>query len=558
MASTIEVKTLKDIQEELKKANIQYARVKEQSEKLNEKFTPAVLAGMQDQKMAAQIQGAQQELMKSVKAMADSLKNREADREIAIGAGRIVGPGDGLTDKIATYLESGFYTALTKFFGVDFRAEFFRRFDDFKTGLKKVGEGFKNLGKALGLGKAKDLATGIFDFLKNALILGFSVVGFASFLQGWSNAEKFFGENPDFGERLSSALAKVLKNFGIIEDEAATAVQINQKVKEIQGIVNREIAAMKQTAEAIGPELSKSFEGLKTAIVGAQRGEPGTLIGGLSDLATGIFNITKELIFGESLLGNIAGIIIMFKVFKAMIAVGTAVGTIGAGILTSIAAAGGLAAVTASVGLMAGIIGAVVGIVAAFGAHDDAVKRSQQMFDQSNKTFGDKLLSYAVYVDEIIRQAGNAIVEALTLGFITGEDMDRYNRITGQFLSDAFDAIVDWFSSTISSLTGGFFNEENIAKRKAEQQAAKIARQRKIIDIDESGTINSYDELNKAISLNEDMDYMERTRARLASNQARDQGIGFQQFIQNSSNPTFNNIVTSFGPTPGGSTQSLL
>ena len=65
MADTIQVKTLKDIQEELKKANIQYARVKEQSEKLNEKFTPAVLAGMQDQKMAAQIQGAQQELMKS-------------------------------------------------------------------------------------------------------------------------------------------------------------------------------------------------------------------------------------------------------------------------------------------------------------------------------------------------------------------------------------------------------------------------------------------------------------------------------------------------------------
>lgn len=558
MADTIQVKTLKDIQEELKKANIQYARVKEQSEKLNEKFTPAVLSGMQDQKMASQIQGAQQELMKSVQAMADSLKQREADREIAVGAGRIVGPGDGLTDKIATYLESGFYTALTKFFGVDFRAEFFRRFDDFKTGLKKVGEGFKNLGKALGLGKAKDLASGIFDFLKNALILGFSVVGFASFLQGWSNAEKFFGENPDFGERLSSALAKVLKNFGIIEDEAGTAIQINQKVKEIQAIVNKEITAMKQTAKAIGPELSRSFEGLKEAIVGAQRGEPGTMIGGLSDLATGIFNITKELIFGESLLGNIAGIIIMFKVFKAMIAAATAVGTIGSGILTSIAAAGGLAAIAASVGLMAGVIGAVVGIVAAFGAHEDAVKRSQQMFDQSNKTFGDKLLSYAVYVDEIIRQAGNAIVEALTLGFITGEDMDRYNRITGQFLSDAFDAIVDWFSSTISSLTGGFFKEENVAKRKAEQQAAKIARQRKIIDIDESGTINSYDELNKAISLNEDMDYMERTRARLASNQARDQGVGFQQFIQNSSNPTFNNIVTSFGPTPGGSSQSLL
>ena len=63
MADTIQVKTLKDIQEELKKANIQYARVKEQSEKLNEKFTPAVLSGMQDQKMASQIQGAQQELM---------------------------------------------------------------------------------------------------------------------------------------------------------------------------------------------------------------------------------------------------------------------------------------------------------------------------------------------------------------------------------------------------------------------------------------------------------------------------------------------------------------
>ena len=43
-----EIRTLKAIQEELKELNIQYSRARNQSEKLNEKFTPAVLAGMSE------------------------------------------------------------------------------------------------------------------------------------------------------------------------------------------------------------------------------------------------------------------------------------------------------------------------------------------------------------------------------------------------------------------------------------------------------------------------------------------------------------------------------
>lgn len=553
MADPIEVKTLKDILQELKDTNIQYSRVKEQSEKLNEKFTPNVLRGMQNVELRNQIIGAQQDLARSVQALADKMKAGEAAATIAEGAGNIAPVGE---NKIGVYVRDGLYDALTKFLGVDYRAELFRRFADIKTGFAKIGTGFKDLGKALGLGKAKDLATGIFDFLKNALILGFSVVGFASFLQGWNDAEKWFGDNPDFGERISSALAKVLKNFGFIEDEGSTALKINDKVKEIQKIVSDEVEAMKKVAKEITPEISKSFQGLKMAIMGAQRGEPGTLIGGLTTLADGIFGITKELIFGESLLGNIAGIIIMFKVFKAFIAVAGAVKTIGAGVLTALGAVGGLAGFTAVGGALlvaTGIVSAIVGIFAGIAAHDDAVKRAKDAFEQSDKSFASKLLSYATYVDEIVRQAGNAIVEGLTGGYITGEDMDRYNKITNEYIKKVYDKI----AGIVGDAFNGFLNFIGLGDP---DEMAKAAEKKKIaqIDIDKSGTINSYDELNQAIALNEEMSYGERTRARLASEKARAEGMGFQQFIQTSNNPVYNNIVTSFGTNAGSSNEVVL
>ena len=94
MADPIEVKTLKDILQELKDTNIQYSRVKEQSEKLNEKFTPNVLRGMQNVELRNQIIGAQQDLARSVQALADKMKAGEAAATIAEGAGNIAPVGE--------------------------------------------------------------------------------------------------------------------------------------------------------------------------------------------------------------------------------------------------------------------------------------------------------------------------------------------------------------------------------------------------------------------------------------------------------------------------------
>ena len=246
----------------------------------------------------------------------------------------------------------------------------------------------------------------------------------------------------------------------------------------------------------------------------------------------------------------------MFKVFKAFIAVAGAVKTIGAGVLTALGAVGGLAGFTAVGGALlvaTGIVSAIVGIFAGIAAHDDAAKRAKDAFEQSDKSFASKLLSYATYVDEIVRQAGNAIVEGLTGGYITGEDMDRYNKITNEYIKKVYDKI----AGIVGDAFNGFLNFIGLGDP---DEMAKAAEKKKIaqIDIDKSGTINSYDELNQAIALNEEMSYGERTRARLASEKARAEGMGFQQFIQTSNNPVYNNIVTSFGTNAGSSNEVVL
>jgi hypothetical protein len=545
-----EIRALKDIQAELKQLNIQYARTKDQSEKLNEKFTPSVLASMTDVGAKNQITSTQQELAKSVQALSDKMALRETEKEMAKSVGNIAPVGDST---IGIRIKDGFYDALTKFLGVDYRAESFKRLADIKTGISKVGQGFKDLGKALGLGKAKDLATGIFDFLKNALILGFSVVGLVKFLEGWRTAEKWFGENPDFGNRLSSALAKVLKSFGLIEDEEATAKKINEKVNDIKSFIDKEVEGLKKSSKGIFAGIGTGFEGVKNIVGGAQDGDPGTLLGGLKQLGDGIFQTTKELILSDSILANIAGIVIAFKVFKTMVAAGAAVKTIGAGILASFTALGGAAGIS----LLAGVFAAGLGIWGAMEGFDENLKARKEEYEKSEKTLLDKFAFGFKLVDQMVVDAANKIVETITFGAITGKDLDRWNKIT----NDALGKVIDAAGNYILEAIEGFFDLFDANKREQNLNARKIeaaAKLRASIDQDSSGTINSYSELSKAIMTNKDMSYGERARANRAMLDQKDQGVGYNQFINSTSNPTYNNIVSAFSTSAGASSSATL
>lgn len=544
-----EIRTLKAIQEELKELNIQYSRARSQSEKLNEKFTPAVLQGMSAEKRN-QISGKQQELIKSVQALADKMDMRETEKDMAKGIGNISPVGEM---SLGVKIKEGFYEALTKFLGVDYRAELFRRFSDLKTGISKIGEGFKQLGSALGLGKAKDLATGIFDFLKNALILGFSVVGLVKFLEGWRTAEKWFGENPDFGNRLSSALAKVLKSFGIIENEEATARKINEKVKEIKSFIDKEVEGLKKSSEGIFAGIGTGFEGVKDIVGGAQDGDPKTLLGGLKKLGDGIFDVTKELILSDSILANIAGIVIAFKVFSTMVAAGAAVKTIGAGILASFAALGGAAGIS----LLAGVFAAGLGIWGAMEGFDENLKARKAEYEASEKTILDKIYFGFKLLDQAFVDAANKIVETITFGKVTGEDLARWNKMTDEYLGRLVDAIGNFVQESIASFFS-MFDADDRAVRLTQNALEAEQKRRAKIDIDKSGTVNSYDELGIALIKSNDLSYGEARRAEVAMRKAQESGQSYNQFIQSTSNPVYNNIVSAFSTSAGASSSATI
>ena len=544
-----EIRTLKAIQEELKELNIQYSRARSQSEKLNEKFTPAVLAGMSAEKRN-QISGKQQELIKSVQALADKMDMRETEKDMAKGIGNISPVGEM---SLGVKIKEGFYEALTKFLGVDYRAELFRRFSDLKTGISKIGEGFKQLGSALGLGKAKDLATGIFDFLKNALILGFSVVGLVKFLEGWRTAEKWFGANPDFGQRLSSGLAKVLKSFGMIENEENTARKINEKVTDIKRFIDREAEGLKKSSKGIFAGIGTGFQGLKDVIGGAQDGSPTTLLGGLKQLGDGIFKITQELIFSDSIIANIAGIVLVVKILKVAASAAAAVKTIGAGLLATFAALGGAAGLS----LLAGVIGLGLGVFGAFKGFDKNLEARKAEYEASEKTVLDKIYFGFKLLDQAFVDAANMIVETITFGKVTGEDLDRWNKMTNEYLGQLVDAIGNFVQDSIASFFS-IFDADDRAARKAAQALEAEQRRRAKIDIDKSGTVNSYDELGVALMKSKDLSYGEAARARVAMEKAQESGQSYSQFIQNTSNPVYNNIVSAFATSAGASSNATI
>ena len=54
------------------------------------------------------------------------------------------------------------------------------------------------------------------------------------------------------------------------------------------------------------------------------------------------------------------------------------------------------------------------------------------------------------------------------------------------------------------------------------------------------------------------MSYGERARANRAMLDQRDEGVGYNQFIQSNNNPVYNNIVSAFSTSAGASKSATI
>ena len=110
-----------------------------------------------------------------------------------------------------------FVEALQSFLGVDFMEKFQRIAD----GVKSVGDNIVGKLDSMVVSPVKGLLDGFFDAVKLGIALIGGVIGLQAFLDGWQNAERWFGSNADWGDRIAAGMASIVQTFLGLEDEQA-------------------------------------------------------------------------------------------------------------------------------------------------------------------------------------------------------------------------------------------------------------------------------------------------------------------------------------------------
>lgn len=201
-------------------------------------------------------------------------------------------------------IAAAFGKSLKQFFGRDFK-------EDFKKGLKKVGDGIKKLtGKlkdfaAGGLDKVKDVFGRLKDLAVEALLLLGTVIGFQAFLKGWEKASEWFGANADIGDRISAGLATILQSFLGLSDEQTKKIAI----------------VFAKVADKIEEFVGGIFGGVKEIIFGLFEGDKSKIYGGLQKiidsfakvLFDGMEALFKMLGFDQEQIDRIIAPLIEFK-----------------------------------------------------------------------------------------------------------------------------------------------------------------------------------------------------------------------------------------------------
>ncbi len=565
-----EIKTLGEIKKALQEANDKAKEANAYLQRADKKFTPAQIAAMSSgqQKALADLKsGVQNDL----KAQTDAIDKLNIEKSI----------------------QEGFFNSLSKFLGVDFVSETFRRLEKVSQGFGEIKKGFQDLGKALGLNKVAKAAGGFWDFLKKLLAVGLVTIGFIKFLEGWNKADEIFGKAAGFGERLSAGLATVIGSFmGLTDGE------INTLAKDINGTVQAIMTFLKTEFDALTTALKAAWPGIKETFNGFVKLLEGDFIGGIKDISGGITNIGTELWNSESMLAKavvvLAGIKLLGAVTSFVGAIGpifTALSTIGSGIGTIFTALGGKAAFAAAMAAIGPALGSILiplglalAVVALLKSGFDGISAGMDEFDKT----GDFSQAFSVGLGGFVK----SLLNILTLGLLSDETLQSVQDNIAKFLDPIFEGIAGLFKSIWSWVKDAWddvtFNikdflgmelsqserikkaekdiaeaETNLAEKqmadmnyapnrrylkgaqdqlsKAQSKLANLAN-RNVADnkILQSG-VSSYDGYLNAVMNNQELTQGQRTEEMRQANLARNKGQSFQNF--QTSQITQNNAI---------------
>ena len=565
-----EIKTLGEIKKALQEANDKAERANDYLDRADKKFTSAQIAAMST---------GQQKALREIKVDVRDELNKQTDAITKLN--------------LEKQIESGFFASITKFLGIDFVAETFKRLDKVGEGFGQIKKGFQDLGKALGLNKAAKAVGGFWDFLKKLLAVGLATIGFIKFLEGWNKADEIFGKAAGFGERLSAGLATVIGSFmGFTDGE------INTLAKDINVTVSGILKFLKTEFDALTTALRAAWPGIKETFSGFVKLLEGDFIGGIKSFSTGVTSIGTELWNSESMLAKAVVVLAGLKIAGAALSfvgaikpIFTALSTIGSGIGTIFTAIGGKAAFAAAMSALPGILSgmlvplaAIAGLFIAAKAGFDGVSAGMEEFDKS----GDLSKALSVGIGGFVK----SLLNILTFGLLSDETLTKVQENISKFLDPIFEGIAGLFNSIWNWIKDKWddvtFNikdflgmelsqqerlrkaDEDIADKQAKLAAAgdkntgyrrnlerklKKAQEAKyelanqnVVDnkILKSG-VSSYDQYMSALYDNNELTNYQRQKELNEAQEARNRGQSFQNF-QNSQVTQNNAIIQKIRP----------
>ena len=529
-----EIKTLGKIKEELKKANDKQEALQNQLDK-NYRAFPAEKFKSLTEEQAAGVKKMRADLKAELENVGNEINTLDLERQV----------------------EGGMFLSLTKFLGVDYASETFRRLDKIGDGFSEIKKGFQDLGKALGLDKVKKSVGGFWDFLKKLFAVGLATVGFIKFIEGWNKVNKYFEGNIDFSERLSSALATVIGSFtGLTEGEIAElAVSLNESIESLFSFLKKEFDGFTATFREMIPSFKESFTGFTKLL-------EGDFIGGISDLSTGVFGLGEAMINSESILVQATAVLLGIKLIGAAMsfvsAIGpifTALGTIGSGIGTIFAALGGKAAFTAAMATLAPTLGSILiplglalAAVVALKSIFDGFKAGFDEFEKS----GDISEALSAGLGGFVK----SLLNMLTFGLMSDETLDNVEKVIKETLDPIFESIGDLFRSALSWITGSWdslkFKVKNFFGLASDEEkiAEAMRTQDTVAAIDNQllKTTSSYDSYIYAIKANQSLSEAQREKEIMEAKLAREGGSSYNEFRQTQVTNNNNAIITKLTP----------
>lgn len=529
-----EIKTLGKIKEELKKANDKQEALQNQLDK-NYRAFPAEKFKSLTEEQTAGVKKMRADLKAELEAVGQEITTLDLQKQV----------------------EGGMFDSLSKFLGVDFKSEAFQKLDKIGASFGKLTRSFQDLGKALGLDKVKKAAGGFWDFLKKLLAVGLATVGFVKFIEGWNKVNKYFEGNIDFSERLSSALATVIGSFvGLTDGEIGElAVSINQTIEALFNFLSKEFDGFTATFREMMPNFKQTFNGFAQIL-------EGDFLGGITNIAGGVFGLGEAMISSESMLTQAAGILLGVKlvsaafsfansigpIFKALSAVGTSITGIFAALGGKAAFAAAMAAIGPALGAILVPLGIALAALVSLKAIFDGFMTGYEEFQNS----GDISQALSAGLGGFVK----SLLNMLTLGLMSDETLDNVEKVIKETLDPIFESIGEVFRSALSWITGSWetvkFKVKNFFGLASDEDkiAEAMRKQDTVAAIDNQllKTTSSYDSYIDAIKANQSLSEAEREKEIMEARLAREGGSSYNEFKQTQVTTNNNAIITKLTP----------